>query len=299
MKNLKGSGVALVTPFKADQSIDFDSLERLLFHVTQGGIDYLVILGTTGESATLTREEKQEVFAFCKKTNNGRLPLVFGIGGNSTQQVIDEIHRTDLTDVDAILSVSPYYNKPSQAGIIRHYQAIADASPLPIILYNVPGRTMSNLSAETTLELSKHPNIIGVKEASGNLEQCMKIAAGKDPDFLLISGDDLMTTALRSVGAEGLISVLGNAYPEIIATIAAGSMEASKNATFSLLDINPLMYEESNPVGVKALMHRLGICSDVVRLPLVSASAGLTKRITEAAGRLNIAQMEGAPVKSI
>lgn len=299
MKNLKGSGVALITPFHADQSIDFPALERTIFHVTQGGVDYLVVLGTTGESATLTREEKQEVFAFCKKTNKGRLPLVFGIGGNSTQQVIDEINRTDLTDVDAILSVSPYYNKPSQAGIIRHYQAIADASPLPIILYNVPGRTMSNLSAETTLELSKHPNIIGVKEASGNLEQCMKIAAGKDPDFLLISGDDLMTTALRSVGAEGLISVLGNAYPEIIATIAAGSMEASKNATFSLLDINPLMYEESNPVGVKALMHRLGICSDVVRLPLVSASAGLTERITEAAGRLNIAQMEGAPVKSI
>lgn len=299
MKNLKGSGVALITPFHADQSIDFPALERTIFHVTQGGVDYLVVLGTTGESATLTREEKQEVFAFCKKTNNGRLPLVFGIGGNSTQQVIDEINRTDLTDVDAILSVSPYYNKPSQAGIIRHYQAIADASPVPIILYNVPGRTMSNLSAETTLKLSMHPNIIGVKEASGNLEQCMKIAAGKDPDFLLISGDDLMTTALRSVGAEGLISVLGNAYPEIIATIAAGSMEASKNATFSLLDINPLMYEESNPVGVKALMHRLGICSDVVRLPLVSASAGLTKRITEAAGHLNIAQMEGTPVKSI
>ncbi|WP_209329385.1 4-hydroxy-tetrahydrodipicolinate synthase [Lunatimonas salinarum] len=299
MKHLKGSGVALITPFHADQSIDFAALERTIFHVTQGGIDYLVVLGTTGESATLTKEEKQEVFAFCKNTNNGRLPLVFGIGGNSTKQVIDEINHTDLTGVDAILSVSPYYNKPSQAGIIQHYQAIADASPVPIILYNVPGRTMSNLSAETTLELSKHPNIIGVKEASGNLEQCMKIAAGKDPDFLLISGDDLMTTALRSVGAEGLISVLGNAYPEIIATIAAGSMEASKNATFTLLDINPLMYEESNPVGVKALMHRLGICSDVVRLPLVSASAGLSKRITEAADRLNIAQMEVTPVKSI
>ncbi|MCC5935800.1 MAG: 4-hydroxy-tetrahydrodipicolinate synthase [Lunatimonas sp.] len=292
MKNLKGSGVALITPFHADQSIDFSSLERTIFHVTQGGIDYLVVLGTTGESATLTREEKQEVFAFCKKTNNGRLPLVFGIGGNSTQQVIDEINRTDLTGVDAILSVSPYYNKPSQTGILQHYQAVADASPIPIILYNVPGRTMSNLSAETTLELSRHPNIIGIKEASGNLEQCMKIAAHKDPDFLLISGDDLMTTALRSIGAEGLISVLGNAYPEIIATIAAGSMETSKNATFSLLDINPLMYEESNPVGVKALMHRLGICSDVVRLPLVSASAGLSERIAKAASQLNAMMME-------
>lgn len=283
MRKLKGAGVALITPFQADQRIDFPAMERALIHVTQGGMDYLVVLGTTGESATLTQEEKQEVFSFCKDVNRGKLPLVFGIGGNSTHQVLSEIEKTDLSGVDAVLSVSPYYNKPSQTGIINHYHAIADACPVPVILYNVPGRTMSNLTANTTLELSKHPNIIGIKEASGNLEQCMVIAAKKESDFMLISGDDMLTTSMLSIGAEGLISVLGNAYPSIIASIVHGTAEASKNATFSLLDINPLMYEESNPVGVKCLMQHLGICGDMVRLPLYPASEHLRQRIVKAA----------------
>ncbi|HAZ26237.1 MAG TPA: 4-hydroxy-tetrahydrodipicolinate synthase, partial [Algoriphagus sp.] len=199
MNQFYGTGVALATPFNDDYTIDYNGLEKLIDHTIKGGVDYLVALGTTGEVATLNATEKKQVLAACLKYNAGRVPVVYGIGGNNTQAVLDEIANTDFTGIDAILSVSPYYNKPSQAGIIAHYRAIADACPVPVILYNVPGRTMSNLSAETTLSLANHPNIIGIKEASGNLEQCMRIAAGKPQDFLLISGDDLMTQALYGI----------------------------------------------------------------------------------------------------
>src|SRR5690606_9655322 len=210
MRNLKGSGVAMVTPFNEDKSIDFAALEKVVEHVIAGGIDYLVVQGTTGETATLTSSEKKEVLAFSIKVNKGRLPIVYGIGGNDTQKVIKEIKETDFSGIDAILSVSPYYNKPSQGGIIAHYQHIADVSPVPVILYNVPGRTMSNITAETTLILAEHGNIIGMKEASGNLEQCMKIAARKLEDVLLISGDDRLASAIISIGGEGIISVIAN-----------------------------------------------------------------------------------------
>ncbi|MBS9523135.1 4-hydroxy-tetrahydrodipicolinate synthase [Litoribacter ruber] len=282
MKKLKGTGVAMVTPFNEDYSINYGEAEQLINHLIKGGADYLVIQGTTGETATLTKEEKKEVLRHAIEITAGRVPIVYGIGGNNTQAVLDEIKTTDFKDIAAILSVSPYYNKPSQKGIIAHFTAIADASPVPVILYNVPGRTMSNLTADTTLALAAHENIIGIKEASGNLEQCMSIAAQRPDGFLLISGDDLLTTSMRAIGADGVISVLANAYPEIFKTICHGSMEESKKATFKLLEINPLMYAESNPVGVKNLLMHLGVCGDQVRLPLLRASKELDLKINTA-----------------
>jgi len=279
MLKFHGTGIALITPFHEDGAIDFDGLKKVVDHVTKGGADYLVVQGTTGETATLSKEEKKEVLKAVLEFNAGRLPIVYGLGGNNTQGLIDEIQATDFKGIDAILSVSPYYNKPSQAGIIAHYHALADACPVPVILYNVPGRTMSNISYQTTLELSKHPNIIGIKEASGDLSQCMRIAAKMPEDFLMISGDDILTPSMRVIGGHGVISVLANAYPEIFRDICHADLETSKKAAFKLLDINPMMYEESNPVGLKFLMKELGLCGDAVRLPLVKASESLKERI--------------------
>lgn len=279
MLNLVGTGVALITPMKDDCSIDFIGLANLINHVTTGGADYLVVQGTTGESATMNKEEKKQVLEAAIETNSRRLPLVYGLGGNNTAAVLEEISLTCFDSVDAILSVCPYYNKPSQPGIIAHYKAIADACPVPIILYNVPGRTVTNMTAATTLTLAQHPNIMAIKEASGNLEQCMAIASGMPRDFLLISGDDMLTTAMRAIGGLGVISVMANAYPLIFKTISHGSLEEAKEATFRLLNINPLMYEESNPVGLKSLLKEMRICGDAVRLPLIKASENLNQRI--------------------
>ena len=287
MKKFTGTGVALITPFRADGAIDYPALESVIEHVILGNVDYLVVQGTTGESATLSEEEKLEVLSFTKKINRSRIPIVYGLGGNNTAGILAALDNIDFSEIAGVLSVSPYYNKPSQAGIIAHYEALADKCPVPVILYNVPGRTMSNLSANTTLELAKHKNIIGIKEASGDLEQCMRIANGKPDDFLLISGDDMNTTPMRSIGAEGVISVIANAYPEIMGAIIHGNGEYSKKGTFSLLDINPLLYEESNPVGVKCLMEHLGICESNVRLPLIKASNELKNKIVSAAGKIN------------
>jgi 4-hydroxy-tetrahydrodipicolinate synthase len=282
MKTLYGTGVALVTPMNEKKEIDFKALKRLL-NYTATGVDYYVVMGTTGESATLSKEEKKSVLAFVLANNRKKLPIVYGIGGNNTQQVVDEIKSTNLTGVDAILSVSPYYNKPSQEGIYQHFKAVAKASPLPVILYNVPGRTASNLTADTTLRLAKIKNIIGVKEASGNLEQCMKIAKEKPEGFLLISGDDLLTLPLYSVGAVGVISVLANALPKVFLKVKenfqAGKLANAQLEHFKLLDINGPMYEEGNPVGVKYLMSLHGICEPFVRLPLIEASVDLKKKI--------------------
>lgn len=282
MDILKGTGVALVTPFKQDLSIDYDGLLALLQH-TSNGVDYFVVQGTTGESATTSPDEKKDILSFVKDNNPKNLPVVYGIGGNNTLAVIEQLKSTDLSGISAILSVSPYYNKPSQEGIYQHFLALADASPLPIILYNVPGRTMSNISAETTIRLSNHKNIIGIKEASGDLVQCMSIRKGTDIDFLLISGDDLLTTPMMSIGAAGVISVLANGFPETFKRIThsglAGDFEASAKATFELLEINPLMYSESNPVGIKQALKELGICNNYVRLPLLPASEALSQKI--------------------
>jgi 4-hydroxy-tetrahydrodipicolinate synthase len=282
MKKLYGTGVALVTPFTENAEVDFKSLKRLLAH-TAKGVDYYVVMGTTGESSTITADEKKSILQFIKDNNSKKLPLVYGIGGNYTQQVLNAIAGTDLAGVAALLSVSPYYNKPSQEGIFQHFKTIADACPIPVILYNVPGRTASNISAETTLRLAAHPNIIGIKEASGNLEQCMRIARDKPKDFLLISGDDLLAVALYAIGAKGVISVLANAYPIIFRKMKefsfAGNYVKASQEAFKLLDINPLMYEESNPVGLKALLERMNLCTAQVRLPLVRASESLLKKI--------------------
>jgi 4-hydroxy-tetrahydrodipicolinate synthase len=282
MKKLFGTGVALVTPFTESLEVDYKSLKRLLTH-TAKGVDYYVVMGTTGESATCTDEEKAAVLAFVKANNPRKLPIVYGIGGNNTREVIEAIRNADLAGVDALLSVSPYYNKPSQEGIVRHFHAVADASPVPVLLYNVPGRTASNLTAETTLQLANYPNIIGTKEASGILEQCMRIARHKPKDFMLLSGDDMLTVSLYSMGGKGVISVLANAYPVIFKKLKtyaeSGNMVRSSQELSKLLDINGPMYEEGNPVGVKYLLSKMGICESHVRLPMIEASRGLKSKI--------------------
>ncbi|MEJ7645760.1 MAG: 4-hydroxy-tetrahydrodipicolinate synthase [Chryseolinea sp.] len=285
MKKLYGTGVALVTPFTESLEIDFKALKKLLAH-TARSVDYYVVMGTTGEPATCTQEEKKTVLEFIKSNNLAKKPIVYGIGGNSTIAVVEAVKLADLSGVDAILSVSPYYNKPSQEGIAQHFEAIADASSVPVILYNVPGRTASNLSAETTLRLAAHNNIIGIKEASGNLEQCMQVMKYKPKDFLMISGDDMLTSALYAIGAMGVISVLANALPQIFRKIKehsfAGRPVKAAQELFKVLEINGPMYEEGNPVGIKQLLYRVGVCGPYVRLPLVKASQQLEAKIDKA-----------------
>jgi 4-hydroxy-tetrahydrodipicolinate synthase len=285
MKKLYGTGVALVTPFTESLEIDFKGLKRLLVHAAKG-VDYYVVMGTTGEPATCTSEEKKTVLEFILSNNTSKKPVVYGIGGNDTRSAVEAIRSADLNGVDAILSVSPYYNKPSQEGIARHFEALADAAPVPLILYNVPGRTASNLSADTTLRLATHPNIIGIKEASGSLEQCMRIMKYKPKDFIMLSGDDMMTSALYAMGAVGVISVLANALPLVFRRIKehsfAGMPVKAARELFRLLEINGPMYEEGNPVGVKLLLSRMGVCEPHVRLPLVRASKELEEKIDAA-----------------
>jgi 4-hydroxy-tetrahydrodipicolinate synthase len=244
MKKLHGTGVALVTPFTETLQVDYRALKRLLRH-TAKGVDYYVVMGTTGEAATCSDEEKKEVLQYVKDNNSSKLPIVYGIGGNNTKHVLDSVKSTDFEGVEALLSVSPYYSKPSQQGIIQHFSTIADACPVPVILYNVPGRTASNLTADTTLRLAQHKNIMGIKEASGNLEQCMKIVKNMPKDFLLLSGDDMQTVALYSIGAKGVISVLANALPQIFRKIKeyafAGDYSKASQQIFKLLEINSPM----------------------------------------------------------
>ena len=284
MKKFHGTGVALVTPFNRKGEIDFEALGKLLDHTAQG-IDYYVLMGTTGESVTVSPEEKVEVTDFVRKNNRKKLPIIFGIGGNNTNQIIKTIHKTDLTGIDGILSVCPYYNKPSQEGIYRHFMAIADASPVPVILYNVPGRTSSNMEAGTTLRLADHPRIVGIKEASGNFSQCIQIAKRKPKNFLLISGDDLLTLPLLSIGAAGVISVLANAFPVLFAKMVSafinGETKGASVQLYKMIDINAAMYEEGSPVGVKQLLSELGICKNYCRLPMTEASPELQKKIRD------------------
>ena len=278
-----GTGVALVTPFKEDHTIDFDALKTILNHTSQGGVNYWVVMGTTGESATLTKDEKLAVLEFVLNNNPQNIPVVYGIGGNNTQDVLDTIDHTPLDGVEAILSVSPYYNKPSQDGIYQHYHIVANKSPKPVILYNVPGRTASNITAETTLKLAQHPNIIAVKEASGDLVQCIEIAKNKPEDFLLISGDDMLTIPMMSIGGQGVISVLANAFPAIFSEMVqdglAGNFRKASQGLYQIAEINPHMYTESNPVGVKQAMALQDLCTNVVRMPLLPASDALKAQI--------------------
>ncbi|MGP8214896.1 MAG: 4-hydroxy-tetrahydrodipicolinate synthase [Bacteroidia bacterium] len=273
-QNFSGTGVAIITPFRKDGSIDFKSLEKLIEHLVKGKVEYIVALGTTGESATLNKEEKAAVAEQVLDVADGRVPVVLGIGGNNTSDIIHCIESSDLSRIAAILSVSPYYNKPSQEGIYQHYKAIADVSPLPIIIYNVPGRTGSNIAAETTLRLaSECENITGVKEASGNLGQIMRIIKYKPKDFQVISGDDLITLPLIAAGADGVISVVANAFPkdfsEMTRQALKGNFAEARKLHYKLTDITDLLFADGSPGGIKAALEIMGICTNALRLPVV------------------------------
>ena len=284
MDKIKGTGVALVTPFNEDKSVDYKGLENLLNHVIDGGIDYLVLMGTTGESVTLSKGEKEAVVDFCKKINNSRIPVVLGIGGNNTMQVVEDIKSANLDGVDAILSVSPAYNKPSQEGIYQHYKMISGNCPLPIIVYNVPGRTASNISAETTVRLANDfENIVAVKEASGDMDQIMNIIKNKPSDFVVLSGDDGLTLPMIHMGAEGVISVIGQSHPkeysDMVSFGLSGNQEIANQLHNKLYDFYVPLYAEGNPTGIKACLELLGICKSQVRLPLVEASDAIKNEL--------------------
>jgi len=269
-----GTGVAMITPFHKQGTIDFTALERLIEHLISGGVNYLVVQGTTAETATLTREEKNALAEFVVETVNKRVPLVIGIGGNNTQEVINKIRMNSLEGYDAILSVTPYYNKPQQRGLYLHYKSIATVSPLPIIMYNVPSRTSVNMKPEITLQLaSDFDNIIGVKEASGNIEQIMDIIRKKPKDFLVISGDDLLTLPLLGMGADGVISVIANAYPkmfsEMITLGRQGEMKKAREIHYKLTEFIKSVFADGNPSGIKAALEIKEIISNNLRLPLV------------------------------
>jgi len=282
-KLFNGTGVALVTPFDSKLKIDFRGFEKLLEYNANEGVDYLVVNGTTGESATTNKKEKRDLLKFIQENNPNKLPIVYGTGGYDTLDIVDHIQEMDWNGVDALLSVSPYYNRPSQNGIIAHYEAIANACPIPLIMYNVPSRTGSNMAASTTIELAAHENILGIKEASGNFGQIVDVISSKPDDFLLISGDDMCTVPMISLGAVGVISVLANAYPHEISSMVNaannGEYTLAKSYLSKLSIINPHMYSESNPVGIKEVLNQKGICKNYVRLPLVGPSVELSERI--------------------
>jgi 4-hydroxy-tetrahydrodipicolinate synthase len=285
MNKFHGTGVALVTPFNADGSVDFDGLKKLINYQIDGKVEYLVSLGTTGETATLNKDEKKKIWAFTAEINNGRLPLIAGIGGNNTAEVIQEIKDFDSLGYDAILSASPYYNKPTQEGIYQHYKAISEATDLSVLLYNVPGRTASNVSAETTCRLAADcRNIIGTKEASGNFDQFNQIMRDKPADFMLISGDDPVALPMIALGAVGVISVIGNAIPlsfsEMIRLCLKGDFKHAQELHLKMVEFTRLVFEEGNPAGIKAALKYFNICGDQVRLPLVPASGRLAQLIS-------------------
>ncbi len=284
MTKFTGTGVALITPFNADLSIDFDALERLVEYNIKNGTEYLVISGTTGESVTVTADEKKQLVKFISKINKGRLPLVLGIGGNNTANVVNEIKSTDFSDIDGVLSVSPYYSKPTQEGIYQHFKAIAEVAPKPIILYNVPGRTSSNMSPETVLRLAKDfSNIIAVKEAGNNVHQYLELLRTKPKDFLILSGDDDLALGVALAGGSGVISVIGQALPkefsEMIRLGIAGKAKEAYAIHFKLMPITGMIFSENNPAGIKAVLEGLEICKSHVRLPLVEATDNLKEII--------------------
>lgn len=276
---LHGVGVALITPFNTDLSIDFEGLKKLIHFVSENDSDYLVVQGTTGETSTTTSEEKEQLLRFTIENNPKKLPIVYGLGGNNTTNVLNQIKNQNFEGIDVILSVCPYYNKPSQAGIFAHFTAIANACPVPVILYNVPGRTVVNMSPDTIIDLSAHPNIIGIKDASGSFEQIMEIAKRMPKDFLLISGDDNIVTPMISVGAVGVISVIANAFPKEFAALThsalAGNFKKAAQIQYQFLSFDTLLYQESNPVGIKQCLAIKNICLSEVRQPLVKASDSL------------------------
>lgn len=286
MQRFLGTGVALVTPFKKDFSVDTEALVKIVDYVTEGGVEYLVVLGTTAESATLNKEEKELVIKTVVEANKGRLPLVLGIGGNNTLAVVEELKSRDLSEFDAVLSVSPYYNKPTQEGIYQHFKAIAEASPLPVILYNVPGRTASNMLPATVIRLANDfKNIIGVKEAAGDIVQAMRLIQHKPKDFLVISGDDMIALPMVLAGGAGVISVIGQGYPEKFSELIRLGLQHKVDEAYALhyklADSIDMIFEQGNPGGIKEIFKSLGLAENTVRLPLVNVSDDLAKRLDD------------------
>ncbi len=292
MQSLIGTGVALVTPFKNDFSVDVDALKRIVNFQIDNGIEYLVVLGTTAESATLNKDEKELVIKTIVDANNSRLPLVLGVGGNNTAEVVAELQTRDFSKFTAILSVSPYYNKPTQEGIYQHFKAIAEASPLPIILYNVPGRTASNMLPSTVLRLAKDfKNVVGIKEAAGDIVQAMKLIQNKPKDFLVISGDDMITLPMVLAGGSGVISVIGEGFPkqfsEMVRLGLQHKVDEAYELHYLLADAIDLIFEQGNPAGIKEIFKALGLSENTVRLPLVNADVELTSKIRSFVKKIN------------
>ena len=278
-----GTGVALITPFNDDYSIDYQSLRNIVDFTLQNGADFLVALGTTSEAPTMNAEEKAKVTKTIIETANGRCPILLGMGGNNTSALIDSIRNQDFTGIDGILSVVPYYNKPNQRGMKAHFLHVADVSPVPVVLYNVPGRVGVNLQAVTTVELAKHPNIIAVKEASGNLQQIMEILRDKPSDFTVLSGDDGITQPMMALGAKGVISVAANGYPKPFCDMVHKMLEGKEKEAlplhYKMLKMNGLIFADGNPAGIKVLMAHEGLCKNVLRLPLVPVSDNVRQDI--------------------
>jgi 4-hydroxy-tetrahydrodipicolinate synthase len=286
MQSLVGTGVALVTPFKNDFSVDTEALERIVHFQIENGINYLVVLGTTAENATLNSEEKELVIATVIKANNKRLPLVLGVGGNNTHAIVEELKTRDFSDFVAVLSVSPYYNKPTQEGIYQHFKAIAEASPLPIILYNVPGRTSSNMLPSTVIRLATDfENIVAIKEAAGDIVQAMKIIQNAPKNFHVISGDDMITLPMVLAGGSGVISVIGEGFPKLFSEMVRLGLERNVDEAYQLhyqiADAIDMIFEQGNPAGIKEVHKTLGLSENVVRLPLVNVSQDLANRLAD------------------
>ena len=292
MKEIKGHGVALITPFNNNGEVDFDAIPNLINHLITGGVDYLVVMGTTAESATLSNQEKSDLIDSIVASNAGRLPLVIGVGGNNTKQVVEDINSIDLTHFSAILSVTPYYNKPNQEGLYQHFKAIALNSSLPIILYNVPSRTGVNLLPKTVSRLANNfDKIVAIKEAAGDFQQAQTLLRNCPDDFLVLSGDDEMSLPMLIAGAKGVISVIGNALPEAYSKIVEKGLEGAAadayEIQYQILDLIRTIYDEGNPSGIKVLLNALGLCENILRLPLVSASDELNYKLNELLNQVN------------
>lgn len=292
MQSLIGTGVALVTPFKQDFSVDVDALVKIVNYQIENGIDYLVILGTTAENATLNKAEKELVIQTVVEANNGRLPLVLGVGGNNTQELVDELLSRDFTNFTAILSVSPYYNRPTQEGIYQHFKAISQASPVPVILYNVPGRTSSNMLPATVFRLANDfENIVAIKEAAGDMVQAMRLIKGKPEGFHIISGDDMVTLPMILAGGSGVISVIGEGFPRQFSDMVRLGLDRKVDEAYQLhyhiMNSIDMIFEQGNPAGIKEVLKSLGLCRNTVRLPLVNVDADLANRLNQAAKNIN------------
>lgn len=292
MQSLIGTGVALVTPFKKDFSVDVEALKAIVNFQIDNGIDYLVVLGTTAESATLSKEEKELVIQTVVQTNKGRLPLVLGVGGNNTQEVVAELQSRDFSDFTAVLSVSPYYNKPTQEGIYQHFKAVAEASPVPVILYNVPGRTASNMLPSTVIRLAQDfNNIVAIKEAAGDIVQAMKLIQNAPKDFLVISGDDMITLPMVLAGGAGVISVIGEGFPkqfsEMVHLGLNRKVDEAYQLHYLLAEAIDMIFEQGNPAGIKEVFKTLGLSENTVRLPLVNVDENLAKRLNDFTNKIS------------